>query len=323
MKAKRALIGPLMLDVAGHALTAEDRDVLCHPLVGGVILFTRNYQDRAQLKAICDEILKLKSPRHLLAVDYEGGRVQRFREGFTCIPAMRTLGHLHDADPRGALDQARAHGATIGNELGAFGIDLCFAPVLDLDRGVSSVIGDRGLAAHPLTVSELARAFVDGLQSTGMAATGKHFPGHGSVVPDSHVELPVDPRPLEQIENEDLVPFTALIAHGIDSIMTAHVRYTQVDAAPASHSKRWISGYLRRTLGFTRAVFSDDMSMKGAAAIGSLGDRVVMALAAGTDMLPVCNDRASAARLLDDLAAVKISAAKSARLARLHRKESP
>ncbi|HZP13025.1 MAG TPA: beta-N-acetylhexosaminidase [Nevskiaceae bacterium] len=318
---KKKLIGPLMLDVAGHALTAEDRDLLRHPLCGGVILFTRNYADRAQLKALCDDILALKSPRLLLAADYEGGRVQRFHEGFTRIPAMRTLGHLHDSDPRAALDQARAHATTIGNELGAFGIDLCFAPVLDLDRGVSSVIGDRGFASQPLHVADLARAFVAGLKSTGMAATGKHFPGHGSVVPDSHLELPVDPRPFDEIEHEDLVPFRALIAQEIDSIMTAHVRYTQVDQTPASHSKRWISGYLRRTLGFRGAVFSDDMSMKGAAAIGSLSERARMALDAGTDMLPVCNDRPSALRLLDDLATVKISPAKSARLARLYRKD--
>jgi beta-N-acetylhexosaminidase len=318
----KKLIGPLMLDVAGHALTAEDRDVLRHPLVGGVILFTRNYAERAQLKSLCDEILALKSPRLLLAVDYEGGRVQRFRDGFTRIPPMGSLGQMYENDPRAATDQARAHAITIGSELAPFGIDLCFAPVLDLDRGVSSVIGDRGFAAHPLTVAELARAFVDGLKSTGMAATGKHFPGHGSVAPDSHVELPVDPRPMEDIENEDLVPFTALIAHGIDSIMTSHVRYPRFDQAPATLSKRWITSYLRRTLGFRGAVFSDDMSMKGAAAVGSLTDRVRIGLHAGLDMLPVCNDRPGAARLLDELAALKISPAKSARLARLYRGKS-
>jgi beta-N-acetylhexosaminidase len=318
------LIGPLMADVHGHSLTAEDREILSHPLVGGVILFTRNYADRGQLKALCDELLAVKtSPRLLIAVDYEGGRVQRFREGFTRIPPMRTLGRRFDEDPRGALDEAQQHGATIARELGAFGIDLCFAPVLDLDRGMSSVIGDRAFASIPLNIADLARAFCAGLKSQGMAATGKHFPGHGSVVPDSHLELPVDPRPFDEIEREDLLPFKALVAQDIDSLMMAHVRYTQVDQAPASMSKRWISGYLRRTLGYRNAVFTDDMSMGGAAAAGGITQRVRLALAAGCDMLPVCNNRQSVAQLLNDLGpTLKISRTKSARLARLYRRAS-
>jgi beta-N-acetylhexosaminidase len=316
---RKALIGPLMGDVAGLELTAEDREVLRHPLIGGVILFTRNYRDRDQLWALCDDLLNLKSPRLLLAVDHEGGRVQRFRDGFTRIPPMRSLGQLYDTDPKAALEQAHQHGETIGRELGEVGFDLCFAPVLDIDGGVSGVIGDRALAADPRIVGELARAFCAGLKSTGMAATGKHFPGHGSVAPDSHVELPIDDRSFEDVERHDLVPFKALIAHGIDSMMMAHVRYPQFDSAPASLSKRWVANYLRRTLGFKGAVFTDDLSMGGAAAVGSPAERARLALAAGCDMLPLCNDRLSLVGVLQELHDLKISAAGSARLARLYR----
>ena len=316
---KKPGIGPLMGDVAGLALTPEDREVLSHPLIGGVILFTRNYRDREQLRALCSDLLALKSPRLLLAVDYEGGRVQRFRDGFTRIPAMRTLGRRHETDPRGALDEARQHGETIGRELGELGFDLCFAPVLDLDVGVSGVIGDRAFSGDPLAVAELARAFCAGLNATGMAATAKHFPGHGSVAPDSHKELPVDPRPLDEVERHDLLPFKALVAQSIDSVMMAHVRFPQVDQAPASLSKRWIGGYLRRTLGFKGAVFTDDLSMGGAAVMGTHADRARLALAAGCDMLPLCNDRAGLLNALAGLHDLKPSAARSARLQRLYR----
>ncbi len=318
MTKKKNLIGPVMGDVAGLELTDEDREVLSHPLVGGVILFTRNYSDRAQLQILCSQIAALKSPRLLIAVDHEGGRVQRFRDGFTRIPPMRTLGTLYDTDPRAAVDQAHQRGATIARELTAFGIDLCFAPVLDLGREISKVIGDRAIASHPVTIVELARAFCTGLQSVGMAATGKHFPGHGSVIPDSHVELPVDPRPLAEIEGADLLPFEAMIGLGIDSLMMAHVRYTQFDALPASLSRRWISGYLRRKLGFRGAVFCDDLSMGGAAAVAGVVDRARMALAAGCDMLPLCNDRPGLVQLLDGLDGTRPSPTRSARLQRLY-----
>jgi beta-N-acetylhexosaminidase len=184
-----------MVDVGGQELTAEDREILAHPLVGGVILFTRNYRDHDQLRALCGEILSLRAPRLLLAVDHEGGRVQRFRVGFSRVPSMRTLGVRHSEDPTAALEDARAAGLTIGRELAAFGIDLCFAPVLDIDHGVSGVIGDRAFSDRGEVVVELARAFRAGLNAAGMAATGKHFPGHGAVRADSHVELPVDRRP--------------------------------------------------------------------------------------------------------------------------------
>lgn len=323
-KAANALIGPLMLDVGGLELTAEDREVLAHPLVGGVILFTRNYRDPEQLRALCTDILRIKSaPRLLLAVDHEGGRVQRFRVGFSRIPAMRTLGRLHEENPKAARDDAQTHGYTIGSELGAYGIDLCFAPVLDRDIGVSGVIGDRAFATRVELIVELARAFRAGLNRAGMAATGKHFPGHGAVAADSHHELPVDRRTLAEIERTELAPFRPLIEDGIESLMMAHVRYTAVDQTPASLSRKWIAGTLRRRLGFRNALFCDDLSMNGAAVAGSVADRARLALSAGCDMLPVCNDRAGSIGLLDELREVKPGLSASRRLARLYRTEGP
>lgn len=318
------LIGPLMLDVGGLELGAEDREVLAHPLVGGVILFTRNYRDPDQLRALCADIHSIKrSPRLLLAVDHEGGRVQRFRVGFSRIPAMRALGHRYEESARAARDEAEAHGYSIGSELGGFGIDLCFAPVLDRDIGVSGVIGDRAFATRVDVIVELARAFRAGLNRAGMAATGKHFPGHGAVVADSHVELPVDRRALEEIERTELAPFVPLIQDGIESLMMAHVRYTAVDHTPASLSRRWISGTLRRRLGFRKALFCDDLSMHGAAVVGDMNERARLALAAGCDMLPVCNDRPASLQLLDALRDLQPGTAASRRLTPLFRTEGP
>ncbi|MGQ0618843.1 MAG: beta-N-acetylhexosaminidase [Panacagrimonas sp.] len=313
------LIGPLMIDVGGLELTAEDGEVLRHPLVGGVILFTRNYRDPEQLRALCGSVLALKKPRLLVAVDHEGGRVQRFRVGFSRIPAMGALGKLMEETRAGALEDAQAHGYTIGSELGACGIDLCFAPVLDRDIGVSGVIGDRAFASDIDTIVELAQAFRLGLNRAGMAATGKHFPGHGAVAADSHHELPVDRRPLDQIERTELAPFRALIESGIESLMMAHVRYTAFDQTPASLSRKWIAGVLRRRLRFRGAVFCDDLSMNGAAVVGSMEDRARMALAAGCDMLPVCNDRPASVALIDALHDLRPSLARSRRLERLYR----
>lgn len=320
----RGLIGPLMLDVGGLELTAEDREVLAHPLVGGVILFTRNYRDPDQLRALCKDILAIKrSPRLLLAVDHEGGRVQRFRVGFSRIPAMRTLGQRWEESPKRALDDAAVHGHTIGTELGAFGIDLCFAPVLDRDIGLSSVIGDRAFATKIDLIVELARAFRAGLNRAGMAATGKHFPGHGAVAADSHLELPIDRRPIAEIERTELAPFAPLIDDGIESLMMAHVRYTAVDHLPASLSRKWIAGRLRRRMKFRGALFCDDLSMNGAAVVGSMDERARLALSSGCDMLPVCNDRTASIALLDALNDIQPSAAGSRRLATLYRTEGP
>lgn len=318
-----ALIGPLMVDIPGQELTAEDREVLAHPLVGGLILFTRNYRDPVQLRELCAEIRAVKkSPRLLLAVDHEGGRVQRFRVGFSRIPAMRSLGHLCGEDREQALSEARAHGHTIGSELASCGIDLPFAPVLDIDHGVSGVIGDRAFASDCPTLIELARAFRAGLMAAGISATGKHFPGHGAVVADSHHELPVDRRDYAVIEKTELQPFVALCAEGIESLMMAHVRYTAVDQLPASLSQIWIRDILRTRMGYTGAIFCDDLSMGGAAVVGTLEDRARLALAAGCDMLPVCNDRAGVLELLAALKDVKPDAEASARLAKLYRQEA-
>lgn len=309
-----------MVDVGGLELTAEDREILRHPLVGGVILFTRNYRDHEQLKALCDDIHGVRGPRLLLAVDHEGGRVQRFRVGFSRVPAMRTLGSRYGEDAAAALEDARAYGLTIGRELSAFGIDLCFAPVLDLDHGVSAIIGDRAFSDRSELVVELAREFRAGLNAAGMAATGKHFPGHGAVRADSHVELPVDRRHESELRGSDLLPFQALIADGIESIMMAHVRYTALDETPASLSRKWIHDILRKELGFGGVVFCDDLSMGGAAVAGSMEERARLALAAGCDMLPVCNDRAAVVALLDALKSLKPSKAVSERLKRLYRR---
>lgn len=313
-------MGPIMADVAGIELNAEDREVLRHPLVGGVILFTRNYHNNEQLRALTAELLKLKKrgPRLLIAVDHEGGRVQRFRDGFTRIPAMRLLGQLHKDDPKKALQWAKAQAQILGNELAAHGIDLCFAPVLDLDHGVSEIIGDRAFASDAKTTIAMAKSFCEGLASVGMAATGKHFPGHGAVVADSHLELPVDARTLKTLEAADLKPFVALIKSGIPSLMMAHIRYTAFDQTPASLSKKWIGTYLRKKLGYKGAVFCDDLSMGGAAVVGGYDERARLALAAGCDMLPVCNNRPALLQLLKDLKKLKPSAASSARLKKLY-----
>ena len=316
--APKQVIGPVMADIAGLALTAEDREVLRHPLVGGLILFARNYSDPKQLKALCAEVLKLKRPRLLLAVDHEGGRVQRFRVGFTRIPAMRTLGRLYEEDRRKALADARRWGRTIGKELGAYGIDLCFAPVLDRDTEQSRVIGDRAFSSDTGAIVVLARAFSRGLSAAGLAATGKHFPGHGAVAADSHHELPVDRRAWDEIAATDLVPFAELGAD-LPSLMLAHVRYSAVDAAPASLSRHWIQDVLRKRMKYDGALFCDDLSMGGAAAAGGPLERARQALAAGCDMLLVCNDRPGLIEVLGGLKAGARAAA-DRRLRKLYRR---
>lgn len=288
------LPGPLMIDIAGTELTDLDRERLGHPLVGGIILFTRNYRDRAQLTALCTEIHALREPRLLIAVDHEGGRVQRFREGFTRLPPMRALGQLHDQDPAAALAAARAAGFVLAAELRACGVDYSFTPVLDLDYGPSRVIGDRAFHRDPAVVINLATALGDGLKAGGMGTCGKHFPGHGYVIPDSHVELPVDERPLEAMA-EDLLPYHQL---PLDAVMAAHVIYQCVDCNTAVFSNKWIS-YLRNDLKFDGVVFTDDLSMAGAGVVGDMLARVEAAWAAGCDMLLVCNAPDAVAMVLD------------------------
>ena len=306
-----------MIDVAGLALDAEDRELLRHPSVGGLILFARNYATPEQIEALVREVHALREPRLLVAVDHEGGRVQRFRTGFSRVPPMRALGARFAREPREALRLAELAGWLIGAELRAVGIDLAFAPVLDLDFGLSSVIGDRAFHRDPDAVARLGAALASGLKRAGMAATGKHFPGHGGIAADSHLELPVDPRPRADLDAADLVPFRRLIEGGLPSVMMAHVVYPAVDALPASFSARWIKDLLRNGLDFRGAVFCDDLSMQGAAVIGDHLERARVALEAGCDMLPICNDRAATVRVLDAFQPAP-DPARQIRLTRLH-----
>jgi beta-N-acetylhexosaminidase len=276
--------GPLMIDVAGLSLTTGERQRLCHPLVGGVILFTRNYADPAQLTALCAEIRALRSPRLLIAIDHEGGRVQRCHEGFTRLPAMRRLGEWWDRDAPAATAAARAIGFTLAAELRACGVDLSFTPVLDLDYGASGVIGNRAFHRDSQAVIELAGALIDGLHEAGMACCGKHFPGHGFIRADSHLALPVDERSDAEMA-EDQLPYRRL---KLDAVMPAHVVYPQVDSRPAGFSPVWINK-LRQEFGHEGAVFSDDLSMEGASIAGDIIGRSDAAWQAGCDMMPVCN----------------------------------
>ena len=293
-------LGPLMVDVAGTALDAEEREMLRHPLVGSVILFTRNYSDPEQLAALVAEIHSLRTPALIVGVDHEGGRVQRFRSGFSVLPSARRIGHEYDADTKAGLALARELGWLMAAELRGVGVDLSFAPCVDLDYGVSEVIGDRAFHSRPAAVGELAVAYMHGMRDAGMIATAKHFPGHGAVVADSHHAVPVDRRALEDLE-PDLAPYRLLIANGIAGIMVAHVVFPEVDPLPASVSRRWVRGVLRDELRFQGVVFTDDLSMQGAAAAGDVVTRAQLALEAGCDVLPVCNQRASVIALLDGL----------------------
>jgi len=281
----------LMLDLEGPALTEEEQDLLRHPAVGGLILFSRNYQEPDQLYELVHRVRQAR-PDLLIAVDQEGGRVQRFRTEFTRLPPMAALGRYHGRDPEAARHAADLLGELMADELRAYDIDISFAPVLDLDFGNSSVIGDRSFNADPRAVTDLAGAFIDGMARAGMAATGKHFPGHGHVAADSHLELPEDPRTWEQLQ-DDLVPFKAL-APRLDGIMPAHVRYQAVDDEPAGFSRHWLGKVLRGDCGYRGVIFSDDLGMAGAAGAGDFAQRAQAALGAGCDMVLVCNDRAGA-----------------------------
>ncbi len=313
-------LGPVMVDLAAVALEPEERELLAHPLVGSVILFTRNYESREQLQRLVADIHAIRTPALLVAVDQEGGRVQRFQQGFTRLPPMREIGRRYSASRADGLALARQLGWLMAIELREVGIDLSFAPCVDIDYGVSRVIGDRALHADAAAVGELGVAWLLGMREAGMAATAKHFPGHGAVAADSHVALPVDRREWPDIE-ADLQPYRRLMANGLSAVMAAHVVFPSVDAAPASLSRRWITGILRGELGFQGAVFADDLSMAGAAAFGDITARASQALAAGCDVLPVCNDRAAARALLDGLR-VPADPVSRMRLARLHGRDA-
>ncbi len=296
-------VGPAVIDVEGTVLGSADWARLRHPAAGGVILFSRNYQEPAQLRALVSEIRALRH-EFLLCVDHEGGRVQRFRSGFTPLPPMRRFGALWDRDREAGRAAARAAGVVIAAELAEYDVDFSFAPVLDLDYGTSTVIGDRAFHRDPLAVGELAAAFIAGLGDCGMAAVGKHFPGHGYAAADSHVEVPRDDRTLEEILARDVAPYRTAIVAGLAAVMPAHVVYARVDPLPAGYSSFWLQEVLRRRLGFDGLIFSDDLSMKGATTAGSIADRARMALGAGCDMVLLCNDPAGQEELLESLGGV-------------------
>jgi beta-N-acetylhexosaminidase len=309
-------LGPLMIDLEGTSVTADEREMLRHPLVGGVILFTRNFADPEQLSALVAQIHAARSPSLIVAVDQEGGRIQRFRDGFSALPAARRIGHEYDADARAGLELARSMGWLMAAELRARGLDLSFAPCVDIDYGVS-IITDRAFHRSPDAVAALASAYARGMRDAGMAATAKHFPGHGAVVTDSHLALPVDRRQLADLTG-DLTPYRRLIANGLPAVMVAHILFPAVDEAPSSLSARWIRDVLRGEMRFQGVVFSDDLSMGGAAAaFGDVVTRAARALSAGCDMILVCNQRASVLELLDRLRA-EPEPASGLRLVRLH-----
>ncbi len=315
-------LGPLMVDVAGTELTPEDIDVLRHPLVGSVILFARNYQNPQQITALCAAIRAVRTPHLLIAVDQEGGRVQRFREGFTRLPAVRLLGRRFDADRREGLLAAHSVGWLMAAELRSVGVDFSFAPCVDLDYGLSEVIGDRAFHSDPDAAGALAAAYLAGMREAGMAAVAKHFPGHGAVAADSHVALPVDRRELADME-PDLRPYRLLIDNQLAGIMAAHVEYPAVDALPASLSKRWIGEILRGSLGFHGCVFSDDLTMAGAAAFGPPAERVRRAVEAGCDVLMICNDRPAVLAVLRSVEPDIGTPASQARFVRMRARGEP
>ena len=309
-------IATVMIDLAGEQLAADEVLRLRDPRVGGVILFSRNYRESAQLRALVAEIRATRAAPLLIAVDHEGGRVQRFRNGFSALPAMATLGVLWLSDPPAALRAAQDLGFVLAHELLACGLDFSFAPVLDLDFGHSAVIGNRAFSGDPVAVAQLGAALLDGIESAGSAGVGKHFPGHGFVAADSHTELPVDARSLAQLEAADLIPFRAL-AGRLRGIMPAHVVYPACDSNPAGFSRFWLQEVLRRRCGFSGAIFSDDLAMIGALGAGSPGLRARAAFAAGCDMVLLCNDPAALDRMLAELGTPERAAGAGARLAML------
>jgi len=295
-------LGPVMLDLAGTQMSAAEGDLLRHPLVGGVILFARNYRSPRQLCELTAAIRSLRQPELLIGVDHEGGRVQRFQEGFSRIPAMRRLGEAWDRDRASALAAAHDIAYVLASELRACGVDFSFTPVLDVDCGTSGVIGDRAFHSDPAAIAQLAGALIAGLRAAGMAGVGKHFPGHGYVRADSHLAVPVDERSYAEIEAADMLPYRELITRGLAAVMPAHVIYPKVDAHPAGFSPKWLQQILRARLGFDGMIFSDDLSMEGAAVAGGVVARGEAALAAGCDMVLLCNAPESAREMLAGLA---------------------
>lgn len=297
-----SLLGPVMVDVGGYTLTDDDRHLLLNPLVGGVILFSRNFESENQIFSLIKEIKKLRNPALLVAIDHEGGRVQRFKDPFTTIPALNVLGKKYDEAPDIALEHAEVFGWLTAIELLAFDIDFSFTPVLDVDYGVSGVIGDRAFHSSPEVIATLAAAYIKGMHQAGMAATGKHFPGHGGVSADSHTDIPVDNRDLSFLFENDMIPFNKLCSGSLDGIMPAHVIYEKVTKDPAGFSSFWLKEILRDKLKFEGVIFSDDLDMKGASVISEKYSlRAHAALDAGCDMALVCNNRNAANEVVEKL----------------------
>jgi beta-N-acetylhexosaminidase len=297
----------VVVDVLGTTLTDEDRARMRHPAAGALILFARNYENPDQLAALTADIERQREPALPVCVDHEGGRVQRFKDGFTLIPPMRALGKLWDRERDAAKEAATSIGYIIAAELGAHGVDFSFAPVLDLDYGGSSVIGDRALHFDPAAVGALGACLVKGLAQGGVAAVAKHFPGHGYAEADSHVAVPRDERTFKDIARKDIAPYRQVIDAGLAGVMPAHVIYPQVDAQPAGYSAHWLQDVLRKQLGFQGLVFSDDLSMEGAAVAGGPPERARAALAAGCDMVLLCNNPAGLDELLESLKDVQLA----------------
>ncbi len=310
-------LGPLMVDLVGVELSQQEREILQHPLVGGVILFSRNYESPEQISALTDSIRALRDPHLIISVDHEGGRVQRFRKGFTRLPPVGALGKHYMQHPNQTIQRAEISGWLMAAELRAVGVDFSFAPVLDLDYGISEVIGDRSFHRDPEAVTAMARAYIAGMKRAWMPAVGKHFPGHGAVEVDSHLGLPVDNRHFEDMLQADMLPFRQLCNSGLDGIMPAHIVYEQSDHLPAGFSPFWIKETLRERMGFQGVVLSDDLSMEGAAVMGDSLARAEAALSAGCDMVLVCNKPDSVIQVIDGLK-VDNDPVRHMRLIRLH-----
>ena len=314
LKQKGSLRGPVMIDLEGLSVSPIEAKKLANPLVGGLILFTRNFSNLEQLRGLVKEIRAI-NPACLIAVDHEGGRVQRFKEGFTHLPPMKKLGQLYSKDPENALLLAKDMGWLMASELVCLDIDISFAPVLDRDHGISAVIGDRAFSDDLNVIQAVSAAFMKGMHEAGMANTGKHFPGHGAVEADSHFAIPIDNRTEAEIEREDMRVFGELAKEGLDAVMPAHVIYPCVDAHPAGFSEYWLQTVLRKRYAFDGVIFSDDLSMEGATVAGSFSERAIAALNAGCDMVLVCNNPSAADEVLATLESFAIAEDSSRRIA--------
>ncbi len=319
-------LGPLMVDLCADSISAKEQELLTSPQVGGVILFSRNFTSVEKLIALIKEIHEIRHPRLLVAIDQEGGRVQRLREGFTQLPAINRLGEIYDDEPKRAYQLASTTGWLMAAELRAIGVDFSFAPILDLNYGVSQVIGDRAFHKDPEIVSSLAAKYIQGMRSAGMQAVGKHFPGHGAVVADSHIELPTDDRAFQDIAMQDLIPFQRMINQGLAGLMSAHVIYKNVDAEIATFSKLWLQDILRKQMEFKGVIFSDDLSMKAAHCNENDNEdyllRTQKALNAGCDMALICNSSENACLVAEQLKNYN-NPASQMRLTRMHGGKEP